>query len=97
MSNLPYRLRKDEIQGYVNAGMSNPQIADRLCTTPKTVGWLLVKLGIQRTPEQRQAVFAVVRPRQKHTMVKALVQQHAARLPDSALDAIAAIVHEHAA
>lgn len=48
-----YKDRRDEIVGYVEAGMSNLQIGVQVGTSPSVVSWLLVRLDIRRSPEQR--------------------------------------------
>ncbi len=58
-----YKNRRAEVQAFVDAGLSNPQIAERLGTTRQVIGWLLVHLDIYRTAEQRKTALSHRRPR----------------------------------
>lgn len=74
-----YKHRRDEIQGYVEAGMSNPQIAETIGTSRHTVSWLLVHLGIQRTAAQRSSAMRQRRQRTDHVAARQRIEEEGRR------------------
>lgn len=82
-NNKHYKDRRDEILGYVEAGMSNPQIGVQIGTKASTVSWLLVHLGIQRTPEQRSMAQRQRRLRESYVGVRERKEREAAARADA--------------